>query len=238
MKKGIVISCILLAVLAALAFASWKIIRSRTFQFFGGIVDSVETDEKVVALTFDDGPSPKTDEILGILSDADVKATFFLVGEAMEEYPQETRRIVEDGHQIANHTYSHRRMIFLPLSTIASEIERTDALIRAAGYEGEIQFRPPHANKLVLLPYYLKQHSRKTLLWTLEPNSYPEVNANSEKITEYVLEHVKPGSIILLHVMYDKKGTSVGAIKGIAEGLKDMGYKFVTVNELLGYSQK
>jgi peptidoglycan-N-acetylglucosamine deacetylase len=236
--RALVWTASIAAALLALAFSAYKIMDSRTFQFFGGIVNRITTPQKAVALTFDDGPSGKTDTVLGILKDADIKATFFLVGSSIEQYPAETLRIAQAGHEIGNHTYTHTRMVFRTLSTIADEIEKTDALIRAAGYTDAIQFRPPNGKKLLLLPYYLKQHGRKTILWDLEPNSYPDVDSNSDNIVKYVVDNAKPGSIILLHVMYDTKGHSIGAIKGIAKGLKEKGYTFVTINELLRYNNK
>lgn len=238
MKRYVKPVIIVFSVLVAVLLACYWVMNSRTFQFFGGITAHADTDKKVVALTFDDGPSEKTDEILAELKDSDVKATFFLVGQSMEQYPDETARIAAAGHQIGNHTYSHNRMVFRSLAYIADEIEKTDRLIRASGYQGDIQFRPPNGKKLLLLPYYLHQHNRKTILWDIEPNSYGEVNTTADSIVQYVLENAKPGSIILLHVMYDSKGTSIGAIKGIAEGLKEKGYDFVTINELLSYNNK
>lgn len=238
MKRRVLTIVLIVIAVVALVFVLWRVMNSQSFQFFGGIVSHVETSRKVVALTFDDGPSDKTDDILAVLKDADIKATFFLAGSAMEQYPAETERIVAAGHQIANHTWSHSRLIFRSLSYISSEIENTDAQIRKAGYQGEIQFRPPHGKKLVLLPYYLYKNNRKTILWDLEPNSYPEVNANSANIVKYVVDNVKPGSIILLHVMYDKEGHSIEAIKGIAKELKAQGYEFVPINELLSYNSK
>lgn len=237
MKNAIPWALVSLALLAALAFAAWTVMRSRTFQFFGGIVSRVETGEKVVALTFDDGPSGRTDEVLSILGEEGVKATFFLVGRAMEEYPEDTERIAQAGHQIGNHTYSHGRMVLRSLSYIRDEIEKTDALIRRSGYQGDIVFRPPGCKKLILLPYYLRRHGVGTVTWDIEPNSRPDVNASAESIVKHVLDNAKPGSIILLHVMYDEEGTSIGALKGIAEGLKAEGYEFVTVNELLSYTE-
>ncbi len=219
--------------LCLLGFVTYATMNSRTFQFFGGIVNRVNTGDKVVALTFDDGPSAKVDTILSILKSEDVKATFFLIGNEIRQNPAEGRKLVLAGEEIGNHTYSHRPMVFKSLSYLRSEIESTDSLIRELGYEGPIQFRPPFSKKLVLLPYYLKQHNRETILWDLEPNSYPEINSNSERIIDYVVTRSRPGSIILLHPMYDRKGTTMGAIKGIIEGLKKKGYKFRTVNELL-----
>ncbi|MHC1682260.1 MAG: polysaccharide deacetylase family protein [Clostridiaceae bacterium] len=219
--------------LAILGFAAIKIMSSRTFQFFGGIVNKVNTEEKVVALTFDDGPTKKVDSILQILREENIKATFFLIGNEIEKYPEEAKKIVEAGHDIGNHTYSHNRMVFKSPSYIKTEIENTDELIRSIGYKDVIQFRPPYGKKFIFLPYYLKQTDRKTILWDLEPNSYPEVNSSAENIISYVIDNVKPGSIILLHPMYDSEPTTIDSLKGIIEGLKERGYTFKTINEIL-----
>jgi chitin deacetylase len=224
---------IILIVITLTGAAAYKIMNSRTFQFFGGIVNRFNTQERVVALTFDDGPSQKVDDILPILKSEKVKATFFLVGSEIEKFPGETRKIISEGQEIGNHTYSHTPMVLKTPAYIKREIEKTDNLIRRMGYKEPIQFRPPNGKKLLLLPYYLKQHSRNTILWNLEPNSYPQINSSSDRIIKYVVDNVKPGSIILLHPMYDNKGTTIGAIKGIIEGLKYKGYEFKSINELL-----
>ncbi|KNF08942.1 peptidoglycan-N-acetylmuramic acid deacetylase PdaC [Gottschalkia purinilytica] len=233
MKKSLKLTFVLFIILFIASFMAWKIMNSRTFQFFGGIIQKANTQEKVVALTFDDGPSEKVDVILPILKDLDVKATFFLIGSEIERYPEEAKKLVLDGHQLGNHTYSHNRMVFKSPSYIKQEIEKTNSLIKEAGYEGVIQFRPPNGKKLIFLPYYLKQHNQKTILWDLEPNSYPDINSSSDKIAKYVIDNVKPGSIILLHPMYDEKGNTINSIKNIVEGLRSKGYTFKTVNELL-----
>lgn len=235
-KFWIRVAAITVAAMALLFYSGYTISRSRTFQFFGGIVNHVETDKKAVALTFDDGPTENTAQVLNELNSAGIKATFFLVGEAMEEYPDEAADIAAASHELGNHSYSHRRMVLKTPSFISSEIEKTDTLIRTAGYTGDIQFRPPNGKKLLLLPWYLHNHNRKTILWDLEPNSIPEVDASADAIVKYVVDNARPGSIILLHVMHDSTGNSIGAIQGIAEGLKAKGYEFVTVGELLRYN--
>lgn len=232
-KKGLVLLLIAILTLSSLGFAILEISKSRTFQFFGGIISRVNTEEKVVALTFDDGPTEKVDSILQILNDEDVKATFFLIGNEIKLYPEETKKLVLSGQQIGNHTFSHKRMIFKSLSYIEKEIKETDALIREMGYSGTIQFRSPNCKKLILLPYYLKQSNRKNITWNLEPNSFPEINASSEEIAKYVIGNIKPGSIILLHPMYEDNNISVGAIPLIIKGLKEKGYEFKTINELV-----
>jgi peptidoglycan-N-acetylglucosamine deacetylase len=222
---------IVVAVVAATT-AAYKVSKSRTFQFFGEIVSRVNTRQKVVALTFDDGPTPgATEEVLSILNEAGVKATFFVIGANLERNPEEGRKIVAAGHELGNHTYSHQRMVLKTPSFIESEIERTDQLIRQAGYQSAIHFRPPYGKKLILLPYFLARTSRKTITWDVEPDSYPEIAADSNKIVAHVMEKTKPGSIILLHVM--GRSESLKAVKGVIAGLKGKGYSFKTVSEML-----
>jgi peptidoglycan-N-acetylglucosamine deacetylase len=223
---------VIVVVVVVATTAAYKVSKSRTFQFFGEIVSRVNTREKVVALTFDDGPTPGvTEEVLSILNEAGVKATFFVIGANLERNPEEGRKIVAAGHELGNHTYSHQRMVLKTPSFIESEIERTDQLIRQAGYQSAIHFRPPYGKKLILLPYFLARTSRKTITWDVEPDSYPEIAADSNKIVAHVMEKTRPGSIILLHVM--GRSESLKAVKGVIAGLKGEGYSFKTVSEML-----
>ena len=231
MKKILIV----LLLLIALSYSLFQVSKSRSFQFFGGLVEKVETKEKVVALTFDDGPGMHTDEILNVLQEKDVKATFYLTGKEIEENLDDAKTIVQAGHEVGNHTYSHQRMVLKSPGFIKKEIESTDEWIRKAGYEGDITFRPPYGKKLLFLPYYLNQHDRKTIVWNIEPETDPEVAADSEKITNHVTSKIEPGSIILLHVMYESRKESLESVEGIIESLKEEGYIFVTVSELLQY---
>ncbi|MFE1245296.1 polysaccharide deacetylase family protein [Fictibacillus sp. NPDC058756] len=233
MKKKILITLLSVAVLLAVSYTLFKISSSRDFQFYGGLVTKAETTNKVVALTFDDGPTENTDEILSILKEEDVKATFFVTGREIEENFEEAKKLAKAGHELGNHSYSHKRMVLKTPSFIKSEIEKTDELIRKTGYEGTIQFRPPFGKKLIGLPRYLDKHDRKTILWNLEPDSYPEIASDSEKIVKHVNEKIKPGSIILLHVMYDSREESMKSVRGIIKDLKAQGYTFQTVTEML-----
>lgn len=233
MKKILLITLISVVLLISIAYGILKLSGSRDFQFYGGLVTKAETSEKVVALTFDDGPTHNTDEILTILKEEDVKATFFVTGSEIEENFAEAKKIADAGHELGNHSYSHKRMIFKTPSFIKGEIEKTDELIRKAGYEGTIQFRPPYGKKLIGLPRYLDKHDRKTILWNIEPDSYPEIAADSSKIVEHVNEKIEPGCIILLHVMYDNRKESMESVKGIIADLKAKGYTFKTVSEMI-----
>ncbi len=202
---------------------------SRTYQLFGNITNKVETTQKVIALTFDDGPTDNVKMILPLLEKYQAKATFFLIGEELEKHPEEAKKIAEEGHQIGNHTYSHNRMVFKILSYYKEEIEKTDLLIRNAGFKGEIDVRPPNGKKLIGFPYYLSKHKRDTITWNLEPDSF--YDSASDKVN-YVQENVTPGSIILIHPMYDKTDKVLETIEGILQELSNEGYTFVTVNEL------
>ncbi|PKG24044.1 polysaccharide deacetylase family protein [Niallia nealsonii] len=230
-KKWIYSGCAIIC-LAILLAASYKLMNSRSFQVFGGITAKADTKEKVVALTFDDGPSGNVKEILSILQHYNIKATFFLIGNEIEKYPNETKSIVEAGHQVGNHTYSHKRMVFKSPSYIKTEIDKTDKLIKEAGYNKEIVFRPPNGKKLIGLPYYLHKINKKTITWNLEPDTY--YDSAQEKI-DYAIKNIKPGSIVLMHPMYDQTGSELQAIEGIIKELKKKDYSFVTVNELRSY---
>ncbi|MCF2649265.1 polysaccharide deacetylase family protein [Niallia circulans] len=228
MKK---IWIILIGILFLLLFSTYKLVNARTFQLFGGLTNHVETKEKVVALTFDDGPTKNVDDILALLDEYDAKATFFLIGNEIEKSPQMAAEIAKKGHQLGNHTYSHNRMIFKSQSFIKTEIEDTNKLIKKAGYTGEIDFRPPNGKKLIGLPYYLKKANMDTILWNIEPDTYYQ---SVEDKVNYVKESVNPGSIILMHPMYDETGEEIRAIEGILKTLTEEGYTFITVNELQG----
>jgi peptidoglycan/xylan/chitin deacetylase (PgdA/CDA1 family) len=217
------------------ACGTWRLANSRTHQLFGEIVPRVETDAPLVALTFDDGPTAAfTDSVLNTLREQDVPATFFVTGHELEKNPTAGRRIVAEGHELANHSYTHARMIFKPLRSIREEIERTDRLIREAGHEGVIHFRSPYGKKLILLPYYLSRTGRKNILFDVEPESYLDIASDSGMIVDHVLEETRPGSIILLHVMYTSRAESRAALPRIIQELQQRGYRFVTVSELLG----
>ncbi len=203
---------------------------ARNYQLFGNLTSHIETNNKVVALTFDDGPTKNSDAILSLLDEYQVKATFFLIGKDIEDQPEEARKIAEAGHQIGNHTYSHKRMVLKSPSFIKHEIEKTDDLIADIGYTKSIVVRPPYGKKLIGLPYYLNKHQRETITWNLEPDTF--FTQADEKV-RYVKENIQPGSIILMHPMYDATDNELQAIKEILQTLKDEGYTFVTIDELL-----
>ena len=225
---------IALALLVALATAGWMASKSATWQWTGEIIHKIETDRKVVALTFDDGPSPdETDEVLQILKDHDIKATFYLNGDQMALHGQLAPKIVKAGHELGNHGYTHRRMALRTPNDLRVELTRTNEAIRSAGYEGEITFRPPFGQKLVSLPKVLKEMGMINVMWSVDPMSSGNWSAPASVLTEFTLEKTGPGDIILLHPMFKANREVRRALPSIIQGLKEQGYSFVTVSTLL-----
>ena len=232
-------SMLALAVVAALLatplglYATFRLARARTVQTFGRIVPRVETTERLVALTFDDGPTPEPmDEVLGVLASRGVRSTFFVNGVSLERHPGLGGRLVAAGHELGNHTYSHERMVLRRPSFIRSEVERTDALIRAAGQDGAVLFRPPFGWKLVGLPWYLARTGRTTVTWDVDADA-PPAGHDAERIVAACLPRVRPGSIVLLHPWFDGREPSRQALPVLIDRLQADGYRLVTVRELL-----
>lgn len=218
--------------------SAWKFSGSTTQQLAGEIISRVETTENVVALTFDDGPTPGyAERILDILQKQDVSATFFLVGNAIEAWPEGARLIIEAGHEVGNHSYSHARMFLRDYEFVAGELERTETLIRQAGYTQPIQFRPPYGRKLFTLPRYLADRGMPSITWDVAPETYGQEPQASQDIIDGVLNGVRPGSIVLLHVMFENRENTLAAVPDIIDGLREKGYRFVTVSELLRYRE-
>ncbi|WP_296041201.1 polysaccharide deacetylase family protein [uncultured Agrobacterium sp.] len=235
-KFGVWIIAALVVVLSV--FGLFQLSKARGYQLFGTIVPRVETSAPLVALTLDDGPTLRyTRDVLNLLDEKKVKATFFLTGKEMEETPALAADIVRRGHQVANHSFSHSNMSLMGLAKVRDEIETTDRAIRAAGYQGEIYFRPPYGKKLFTLPWYLSQTGRTSITWDVEPESYPDIAEDPDAIAEYVIKNAKSGSIILLHVMYRSREASRQALPKIIDGVRSRGFQFVTVSELMKHQQ-
>lgn len=211
----------------------WRIANRRSFQFFGELVASVPCAGKFVAFTLDDGPTLEgTAALLPLLKEWHARATFFVEGQALERYPEAGRRIVQAGHELGNHSYSHRRMLLRSQGFIRREIEATDAAIVASGQSGPIAFRPPFGKKLLGLPWFLSKTGRTTVMWSIEPESTAGVAQTPARLAAHVLEVVSPGSILLLHAMHDPSGLKIAALRLILEGLTEHGYHVVGFSEL------
>jgi peptidoglycan/xylan/chitin deacetylase (PgdA/CDA1 family) len=185
----------------------------------------------VVALTFDDGPTPDyTDSVLAILADRAVHATFYVIGKQVVEEPDLARRIAAAGHELGNHSYSHHPLESLVPGSVRAEVETTDSLIRAASYDGPITFRPPYGRRKFGLLWYLARTERTIVLWTFDPDTH---NDRPDRIVGQALGHVRPGAIFLLHVEAPIRTASRAALPILIDSLRARGYRLVTVQELL-----
>lgn len=230
-KKILIIAVTFLVILFAV-YGLFEVSKSRSFQFFGSLTSRVETNRKVIALTFDDAPTAYTGEVLDILKSQEINATFYAIGENIKRYPEEAKAIATAGMEIGNHSYSHPRFYFKSQTYIDREIRTTSQLIRETGYRGEITFRPPNGKKLFGLPWYLMVHNIRSVTWDIEPDTY--YKGDTAKIAGYVLDNAKPGSIILMHPFCEGPcEADRQALPRIIAGLKAKGYRFVTVSELL-----
>jgi len=211
--------------------------RSRTWQAAGKIIARVDTKDSVVALTFDDGPVARVaDSVMATLRARDVHATFFVMGQDLRAAPEVGAALVAAGHELGNHTWTHRRMVLVSQATVREEIEPTDSLIRTVGERGPIRFRPPYGYKLFGLPRYLARTNRVTVTWDIEPESFQDVAETPEGIVSHVLARVRPGSIIILHPWYPSRATTRAALPVLLDSLQARGYRVTTVGELLGGS--
>ena len=225
--------CAALAVLfvALYAVVLHPLSKDETYQVFGTLISRVETQDRVVALTFDDGPSPRhTGTVLEILAEQNATVTFFLTGHEVERRPDLAREIVEAAHDLANHPFSHNRLILKRPSTIRWELDATDALLRNAGFEDDLQFRAPYGQKLFSLPWVLDQQDRPNIMWDVEAGSE---DLTPEEMAEAIVEAAGPGSIILMHVMYDSRETSRAALPLVIQGLRAKGFELIGLNDLL-----
>jgi peptidoglycan/xylan/chitin deacetylase (PgdA/CDA1 family) len=167
-----------------------------------------------------------------VLGSRGAKATFFVTGRELAAAQDAGARLLAAGHELGNHTYTHRRMVLVTDEILRYEIDRTDSLLRAVGVTGTPLMRPPYGNKLIGLPRYLARTGRTMALWDIEPDSYPEVAATSDGIVRHVLERVRPGSVILLHPWYAARRTSLEAIGSLVDSLQARGYKVSSLREL------
>ncbi|NUU20833.1 MAG: polysaccharide deacetylase family protein [Streptomycetaceae bacterium] len=179
--------------------------------------------ERCVALTFDDGPSPQTPQLLDILARHRAPATFFVVGDAVAAAPAPVRRAVAEGHAIGNHTGSHARLSALTPEAARAEIERdADAVLGAAGVRPTL-LRPPFGAFTTALragPYPMVLWDTDTLDWQ---------HRDARRTVREAMAHVRPGSIVLMH---DTLAETVDAVPELIRRLRAAGYHLVTVPQL------
>ncbi|WP_433814565.1 polysaccharide deacetylase family protein [Flavobacterium johnsoniae] len=185
--------------------------------------------EKKIALTFDDGPSEFTLEVLELLKKYNAKASFFCIGKNIEKHPEIVKQIIAQGHLVGNHSYSHSRFFdFYNAGQIQEEIEKTDALLEKLTSKKINFFRPPYGVTTPSIRRALKLTGHKTIGWNIR--SLDGGTKNQELILNRITKRVSPGGIVLLH---DTGEHSVLVLEQFLQFLQQNNYQVVSVEELL-----
>ena len=204
-----------------------------------GTIFRVKTNRKKAALTFDDGPSPLwTPKILDELKKCDIKATFFMIGHHVQQYPELARRVASEGHTIGNHGYAHSVVLYYTPAEIEEEIKYTEHVIREATGKTTRYFRPPKAWLAKSLKAKIHSMGYQVILWSL--NSKDWVPFNHKWMVHYLSSYVKNGDIILFHdsgnVFSTEGGDRMQTVKAVSllsRQLRNQGFDLTTVEELL-----
>ena len=192
--------------------------------------DWVHVDGPYIALTFDDGPSAKlTPKLLDLLAAHHIKATFFLIGENAAEYPDIVAREVKEGHEVANHSWSHPNFYKLSDDAVRSQLRRTDDAIKNATGRSPIFLRPPYGNITARQKKWINQEfGYKIVLWDVDPLDWRRPGPNV--VCNRIVKNTRAGSIVLAHDIHP--GT-IDAMPCVLKELEAKGFKFVTVSELI-----
>src|SRR5688500_18061085 len=202
----------------------------RNSRVFGSVLGRLPTRERLVALTFDDGPNPDaTPRILDTLAQYGVRATFFVLGAHAERWPELVYRMASEGHQVGNHGYFHRKLHLKRPRYVRRDIRLGATAIERSGAASPGFFRPPHGFRNPWVSGIAASMGQRTVGWSLGvwDSDVPGVTA----IVERTVEGVRPGSIVLLHDGdgYDPYGDRLQTAKAlprIISGLRDRGYTF------------
>ena len=193
--------------------------------------------EEVIALTFDDGPwTQTTSQVLDILKKNTIKATFFWIGQHLQNSPSIAQKVVADGHAIGNHTW-HHRYNHVDAATAAREIDDTAALIFKTTGVKTFLFRPPGGNLRNGLVAYAKKKKYAIVLWSVV-SADTNRHISAQTLAHNVLSGAHRGGIVLMHDGGGNHSATVKALPQIIAGLKKKGYKFVTIPELLEMHDK
>lgn len=204
-------------------------------RFQGNIIRQVKinSEKKVIALTFDDGPTSNiTPQVLATLRKYNIKATFFLIGKNLKKYPKIAQQIVADGHTLGNHTWHHWRKLMTEF-TASREIEDTaDVMYEITGVQTCL-FRPPNGFLYNGLVGYALKKKDAVVLWSVDSQDWRGSKTSVDKLVNRIVEKVKPGAIVLMHDGGGDRSRTVQALPRIIEELTKQGYKFVRVPKLL-----
>lgn len=186
---------------------------------------------RVVALTFDDGPWPsQTEQVLDILAEHDVKASFFMVGYLAERYPDVARRVVDDGHLVGNHTQNHTVLTRQSAEVTRTQIETGSRTLQKVTGVAPAWFRPPGGGMNTQVLKEAKRAGMDLVMWDVDPQDWRRPGV--DHMFSSMLKQIKPGSVVLLHDGGGNRSQTVELLPLLIEELKDRGYLFVTLDQL------
>lgn len=192
------------------------------------------TKEKVIALTFDDGPFPRyTHQVLEILEKNEIRATFFMIGSMVKAYPKIAREVRDAGHVIGNHSWSHPSRPKDPVG----QVHNTDVILRSTVGEISPIFRPPYGIMKNGMAAAAEKEKQSVIIWSSAGSDWSK-KSTANSIYTQVMRYIHPGGIILLHDGGGNRSATVRALPDIIAKLRSEGYRFVTVPELLSMSKK
>jgi peptidoglycan/xylan/chitin deacetylase (PgdA/CDA1 family) len=195
---------------------------------------SVNVDGPYIAMTFDDGPSPETTpRLLDILKQRNIKATFFMIGQNAERNPAIVKRILAEGHEIGNHSWTHPQLSKLPDDRVTEEINKTQSAIKDASGYTPVLMRPPYGAITARQKEWIeKQFSLSVIIWSVDPFDWKRPGASV--IEQRILAGARPGAIVLSHDIHKQ---TVDAMPATLDALAAKGFKFVTVSQLIAMNK-
>ena len=220
------------AILVLLVVAGWSLFKKPTnrptFQLDGDILVSGNPNLREVNLTFDDGPHPGSmNKILDVLKEENVRATFFVVGKIVDKHPELVRRMMAEGHEVGNHTYTHKRLTQMPLKSARQEIAACAASVKRATGADMTLLRPPGMGYNNSILHLAQDMGYVTIHWNVVAADY--VRVDPRKVYERVMRQTGDGSVILLHDSPD----TADALKDIIRSLRAKKFRFVTTTQML-----
>lgn len=191
---------------------------------------SFNVEGNYIALTFDDGPNPETTpQLLQMLRERNIKATFFVLGNMVAKHPEVLKMIADEGHEIGSHSWSHPQLTRISQAAVDKELGNTSEAIFQVTGKKPIYLRPPYGSMKPALRTYIEDTYGLTIVnWAVDPNDWK--NRNSQAVYEAIMAQVKPGAIVLAHDIYP---TTVAAMPRVLDDLIAKGYKFGTISDLV-----
>jgi peptidoglycan/xylan/chitin deacetylase (PgdA/CDA1 family) len=195
-------------------------------RFFPDLLWRVDAAAPTAYLTFDDGPTPElTRPILDTLAEYDAQATHFLIGSHATEHPDLVRAIVADGHRVGNHTYTHPDPWTISEEGLARELQRTTEVLEDLVQAPIRALRPPYGHPTGALREWCAAQNQRMVMWDVMPGDYLQT-ATAERVSSFVLNHIRPGSVIVLHDNPICEDVTPQALDTILDTLTDEGWAF------------